>query len=118
MQPIGQSVRSLWKPQLIPDAMSSLRDLHLCGLVHGDPRLENLLFCLFTTPHYVWADLVGLTSTDPASRLNYREDMAALVKSILRHDLSEEMKTLLEQYEPENETSLKVLIAFVVENPF
>jgi len=30
---------------------------------HGDPRLENLLFCSLT----VWADLVGLTTLDSTS---------------------------------------------------
>jgi len=115
MQPIGQSVRSLWKPELIPRAMSSLCGLHCYHLVHGDPRLENLLSVDSSATPYVWADVVGMTDgISLASQLNYRDDMAVLVRSILRcDDLSEAMKSFLEQYDPQNKATLEALIALV-----
>jgi len=114
MQPIGRSVRSLWNPNLIPDAMNSLRALHCYGLLHGDPRLENLLLVDSPATPYVWADVVDMMDgIASVGHLHYQGDMAVLVRSILRRDLSEEMETVLENYDPNNGDTFEALIAFV-----
>jgi hypothetical protein len=99
---------SLDSPSRCREAFAKLAELHCSGLLHGDPRLPNLVVVKGAP---MWIDL-------PASTLcgvDQRRDATLLARSILEmrsifiEDLPSEVITALEQYVARSARSVEAL---------
>ena len=86
MKPIGRSV--VFPKDSMRDVLMSLVQLHRQNIVHGDPRMANLIFDAESQQQLIWVDpfAVDACAATAATSL-YEADMLILVGSLMRSDV-------------------------------
>lgn len=96
MQEVGTSYRDVGMNGKDLASFEALAKLHMSGVVHGDARLENLIFC-----HDSWkfCDLQLPDDLEPQAMKVMRErDVYSLLKSVCNAQCVEIEKVLIEKY--------------------
>ena len=83
MQPVGRSV--VFPTDSMRDVLMSLVQLHRQNIVHGDPRIANLICDAESEQQLIWLDPFAVDSSTSTSL--YETDMVILVRSLMRVDV-------------------------------
>ena len=93
LSPVGKSLSLPLKTSEVKILFNLLWKLHQEGLVHGDPRVPNVII---VEEKYLWIDLFEIMKASPSQR---SWDAELLTRSILKIDkLDEELTKLVEEY--------------------
>ncbi len=116
MGPVGISVNRSMLKRGIGDILNALYRLHAHSppIIHGDPRLANLLLISSDPVKFCWIDLFHTVFGEVLTDLKAK-DMRNLVRSIFgSDDLPSEIVGAIDQYgQTCNEESLQALITLV-----